>query len=270
MTTAGFYIPPKSEVGYLDPDIANEGMRAIDIPDLESGVNWQPPPQKLCIPDLSQVKRLAKYFGRTNFPIYPAWFYHPTDEPRLLRNAQDAETMGIRYRKATPDESMRYGLKNVWDWDAGCLWRPVPYDKPTRLDRRNLPAGKELVYERVDSTVQQHELVKALIPEVAAAVAKAMQGKGGPSTPASVNPKEWAEFQEFMAWKKSAEVVTALAEDADADNDDVPAMKLNAFAQPISEAEEKALWVKEAESRGIEIDKRWSASRIKDAIEKAA
>ena len=227
------------------------------------------------------MKSLKRYFGRSNFPTWPAWVYHPTEDPRLVRNADEAAQLGVCYRDATPDEAMRYNLKKVWDWKDDSLWRQAPYPGTMKFDPKKPGSGKELIHARQDPVGAQHDLVKALIPQVAAAVAAAMQGGAAPSAPAHVSPTDWAEFQAFLAWKKSAEAVTALAAESDADDGSegstgtasaaaaASANALNALAQGAAPDGDKALWIEEAKSRGVEIDKRWSVARIVEAIEKA-
>ena len=268
MSTQSFVMPTKAQVGYLDPSIAGEGLHVLG----EDGetFNWTPPPEKLVMPDLSTVKSLRKYFGRSNLPMFPAWLYHPTEPARIVRSAEDAAELGVCHRKTTPDEQARYGKSAVWDWKDETLWRPTPY--PGNSARPAAEQGKELVHKTPNPAIAQNELVRALIPEVAAAVAKAMQGTPGP---ANVSPDDWKAFQEFMAWKKSAETVTALAE-AHVDPAPVPRPldpPENASALSRSgttEAEEKSLWIEEADARGVAIDRRWSLSRIKESVEKAA
>jgi hypothetical protein len=266
MSTATFVLPPKSRVGILDPSIAGEGEPVYGA-DGET-MNWTPPPEKLVVPDLSQVKSLRKYFGRSNFPIFPAWLYHPAEPARVVRTAQEAAELGVCYRATSHDEQMRYGKKFVWDWKDDAPWRPTPYEANSK--RPAAEQGKELIIKPPNPTIAQHELVKALIPEVAAAVAKAMKGAPGP---ANVSPDDWKEFQEFLAWKKSAESIEAVARRDDyADPDPLgPPSNANALsALGMTEIEEKDLLIEEAKSRGLHFDRRSSIAKIKEAIEKAA
>src|ERR1700756_1690319 len=104
---AGFQLPPRSQVGYLDPQIAGEGVAV----NLENGfdVNWTPPPIKPNIPDWSQIKSIQKYYNRSTHPACPAWIYHKdTDEKKLVTEEQ-ATDLGIVYRDRTPDEAARFG-----------------------------------------------------------------------------------------------------------------------------------------------------------------
>src|ERR1017187_1691633 len=103
-----FVLPSKNQVGLLDPEIAKEGEKVI-YSDGET-IQWTPPPPRPVMPDWSQIKSIARYFNRHGFQPWPAWLYHPTEEPRLLKDAKDGEEIGIVYRHATTDEHARYGL----------------------------------------------------------------------------------------------------------------------------------------------------------------
>src|SRR6185312_6341739 len=109
-----FVLPPKSQVGVIDPEIAGEGVKVI-YSDGEQGM-WTPPPPRPVMPDWSGIKSIARYFNRTGHAVWPAWLYHPTEEPRLLKNADEAAELGVCYREATMDEKGRYGRSHVWDW----------------------------------------------------------------------------------------------------------------------------------------------------------
>jgi hypothetical protein len=207
-------LPKGAAVRALDSEIANEGAKVIegDKIILSNGeqVAWTPPPEKLCIPDLSEVKSLRHYFGRKSHQVYPAWLYHPTLPPLLVKDAKEAAGLGIVYRKATIEETSRYGIKDVWDWEQGCAWRPNPYHE-AKFDPKNPGSGKNVISSAPDPKIAQHELVAALIPAVAAAVAQTLQ-VNGPSAPAQVDPQDWQDFLAFKAWKETSEVVNAATE----------------------------------------------------------
>src|SRR5262245_24120542 len=133
-----FELPPRSAVGYLDPEIAGEGQKVL-LSDGEQ-VDFSPPPPKPVMPDWSQIKSIRKYFGRTKHAVYPAWLYHPTEPARVVKNADEAAVLGVCYRDATVDERGRYGITHTWDWKDGCLWRAIPYGPP-KLDLNNLGQG---------------------------------------------------------------------------------------------------------------------------------
>src|SRR5215468_5218333 len=88
----------------LDPSIFEEGVKV----EVDPNVPWTPPPAKAVMPDWSGIKSIRKYFGRSDHPVWPSWFYHPSDKP-LLCNEQMAAQLGIKYREASFEEKGRYG-----------------------------------------------------------------------------------------------------------------------------------------------------------------
>ena len=258
-----FVIPPKSEVGYLDPEIAGEGQKII----MSDGdvVNWTPPPAKPVVPDWSGIKSIMKYFNRVGFTPWPAWLYHPTEPKRLLKNAQDAADLGVCYREATRDEQMKYGKKALWDWKEDSKWRPEPWEGTEKFDPAHPGHGKNVIFAPQNPIHAQNDLVARLIPEVAAAVAQALKGSGAPSAPASVDPAEWEAFQQFIAFKKSSEAVSVAVNALERDPNG-PELT----ATGITEEQDRSFWIEEAEERGVKIDRRWSVDKIKAEIEKAA
>jgi hypothetical protein len=245
-----FELPPKDKVGYLDPEIAGEGERVItsegDV------VNWTPPPVRPAVPDMSQVKSLRKYFGRTGHGQWPAWLYHPVEKPRIVKNAQEAAALGVCYRKATDDERMRYGLQAMWDWKEDTEWRPKPFPKDLAFDPDRLETGKTLVHREKSNVVAQNEMIEKLVPQIAAAVAAAVAAA--------------------MGVKPSAPVLNAAA------NAMAAAPEPRSIGDAVSVDEQKtesdkalkAMWIAEAETRGVKVDKRWGVERIKAEVEKAA
>jgi hypothetical protein len=185
-----FQIPPRSAVGYLDPEIANEGQKA------EGDVNWSPPPAKPCIPDWSEIKSIRKYFNRSGAPqVFPAWLYHESGEERLVKNAAEAVSLGVQYRQATEVEANRYGIGYVWDYgDETNKWRAKPWGLKQFDPRSMVGHGKNFVPATVDHAANQTELLRAL----ALAIAKNEVGK-----PAEIPDADWQEFQQFIAFKKA-------------------------------------------------------------------
>src|SRR6266436_1664891 len=134
-----FVLPPKSQVGVLDLEIAGEGQKVI-LSDGEQ-VAWTPPPPRPVVPDWSQIKSIQQYFNRTGYRVWPSWLYHPTEEARLVKDQDEAAELGVCYREATPDEHNRYGKKHVWDWTNESQWRPTPYHAP-KFDPQKPAQGK--------------------------------------------------------------------------------------------------------------------------------
>lgn len=213
----GFELPPKAKVGYLDPEIAGEGQKVI----LSDGTveTWNAPPPKPVMPDWSQIKSIARYFNRQGYQVYPAWLYHPTEEPRLVKNADEAAELGVCYRKATIDEKGRYGVDSVWDWQDGSLWRQKPYEGRTKFDPLKPGTGKTFMPAPRNPASEQSQLLQELIPAVAAAVAKSLNANG-PAAPANIDAKDWDAFLKFKAWQKSAEAVNIVGQELDATAND--------------------------------------------------
>ena len=258
----------------LDPDIAAEGGKVVgDAVNnrviLSNGeqVNWTPPPEKLVMPDLSSVKTLRHYFGQKGYQVYPAWLYHKDGRAALVKDSKEAGEYGIVYREATPDERSRYGIKTVWDWEEGCLWRPNRWTEP-KFDPSNPGSGKEVVYKAADPKIAQHALVAELIPAVAEAVARSLK-TGGPAAPANIDPAQWDKFLEFQAWQKAKEAVTEVAEEI-TDEPVVEPTPEYLADNALTPEQERPLWEAEAERLGIKVDKRWGLDRLKAECEKAA
>lgn len=258
-------IPPRNSVGYLDGEIADEGQKVI-LSDGEQ-VSWTPPPVKPSIPDWSQIKSLRKYFGRTGHQAFPAWFYHPTEQPRLMKNAKEAKAeLGIFYRQATIDERGRYGVNAVWDWEKGCKWRAAPWEV-AKFDPQNPGLGKTYVPSPPNPIVAQNALLEALIPAVAAAVAQSLKSTGQ-AAPAEIDKAQWEAFLAFQAFQKANEVVGSLKENPAA------AAEGNALALEGSNGAngaetERAQLEATATAKGIKVDGRWSLEKLRSAIDKA-
>src|SRR6267142_3506229 len=108
----------KSEVGrngYYAPEIEGNGQKVL----MSDGsiVNFNPPGVKPVVPDWSEIKSLKKYFNRTDFHIWPHWFYHPTKEAIVIRNAEEAARLGIRRRETTERERTTMTGVGHFVWD---------------------------------------------------------------------------------------------------------------------------------------------------------
>lgn len=260
-----FQLPPKSSVGALDPEIAGEGMKVILSDGEQVDMNIAPP--KPVFPDWSGIKSIRHYFNRTGYRVYPAWLYHPSEEPRLVKNADEAAALGICYREATVDERGRYGRSHVWDWQDDSQWRPIPYG-PAKFDPKKISHAKNFVPTPVNPADSQNALLAALIPQVAAVVAREL--RGATPTPGGVSDKDWGEFLQFKAWQKAQEAVGEIAADAEGDPE-IPGLASNALSAANAEGDdEREHWMKEAERKGLKIDRRWATARIKEEVTKAA
>jgi hypothetical protein len=259
----------------LDAEIAGEGERVItsdgDV------VTFQAPPAKPVTPDWSQIKSIKRYFVPRPHRTWPAWLYHPTEAPRLLKDEHAAAELGICYREASNEEKGKYGVKAVWDWKDDCLWRPQPYTV-VAFDASHPGQGKIYVPTPKNPDIARNEMVEAIIPAVAAAVAKALQANG-PASPTNVDPTQWNAFLEFQAWQKTKEVVEAVASEIEPDAaaglepsnalvvDEEPE---DETANALSPEEERVLWEIEAGRKGVKTDKRWGLDRLKAEVQKAA
>lgn len=263
-----FELPSRAQAGYLDPEISGEGMKVI----LSDGdqVSWSPPPVKLVIPDISGVKSVRKYFNRTGYQVFPAWLYHPSDDPRLVKNADEAAQLGVCFRDATPDEKSRYGLKNVWDWKDDSQWRPQAWSV-AKFDPSKPGTGKTYQAAPINPHRAQSDLLEALIPSVTAAVAQVLL-QNGTGKPASVDPKQWDEFIKFQAWQKAQAALSTVdivaSQETVEEGDDDP-IATNALAET-NPADELKAWQQEAADKGIKVDGRWSLARLKEEVQKAA
>jgi len=253
-----FVLPPRSQVGVLDPEISGEGMKVIMSDGEQALANVLP--AKPVFPDLSGVKSLARYFNRRSHPVFPAWLYHPKERDRLVKNEDEAAALGVRFRPTTADERARYGVNHVWDWEEGSLWRPTPQRERVFDPTNPANGGKNFAPPPTSQMATQSAMIAELIPAVAGAVARELQAKG-PTAPPGVADKDWQEFLQFKAWQKTAQAVDAVAQEA-------PVNALTAEAP--TDDEERASWISEAERKGIKIDKRWGTQRIKDEVLKAA
>jgi hypothetical protein len=258
-----FVLPSKRDVGYLDPSIAGEGAKVI----LSDGevIHYNPPPPKPVMPDWSTIKPIRHYFNRTDFRVWPAWLYHPKEQPRLVKNQDEAAELGVCYRESTVDEKGRYGRDHVWDWRDDCQWRPQPWPGTQKFDPSKAEQGKTYIAAPVNPTIAQNELAALLIPQVAAAVAQALKASG-PAAPASVDPAQWEQFLQFQAWQKSTEVVGDAVQQAA----QAPTLGLQGGASSLTPDAERAAWEAEAIRKGITVDKRWGLERLKSEVEKAA
>lgn len=242
-----FVIPPKSEVGVLDPSIANEGVKVATLSE-GTAEEWTPPEIKAAFPDWSQVPKLKKYFGRKGGPVYPAWLFHPSEGDKLVQNAEDAGKLGVVYRKATDDERFQFGHQSVWDWKRGeddLKWRPFPQQR-RKFDPHHMETGK--IYQASATSSQPN--IESLVAAVTASVLAAMKASA-PAAPTHVNTKEWDEFLEFQAFKKTTETVNALATEGEEEDD-------------------RASWIAEADRLGLKVDKRWSTERLKSEVQSKA
>lgn len=255
-----FVLPPKKEVGYLDPEIAGEGAKVI-TGDGEV-LTFNPPPPKPVMPDPSEIKKIRHYFNRI-YPktqVWPAWLYHPTEPPRIVKNADEAAELGVCYRPTDADERMQFGLEYVWDWKEDSKWRPKPYTAKRHYDPAHPETGKEYIATPMAQSAANRQMLDQVLPEVTAAVVAALK-QGGSVAPNKVDPKQWDEFLAFQAWQKTKEAIDTIDETTES-----PAGN----ALTASPDQERAAWEAEAERKGLKVDHRWSLETLKERVQKAA
>jgi hypothetical protein len=270
-------LPKGAAMRALDAEIAGEGAKVLgkgEEIELSNGdrVAWIPPPEKLVIPDISNVKSIRKYFGQRGHQVYPAWLYHPEKPALLVKDAKEAADVGIVFRKATADERNRYGLRECWDWEEGCLWRPHPYTE-AKFDPKTAGAGKNVVYAAPDPSISQNSLLASLVPSVAAAVTQALMANG-PAAPAHVDSAQWEQFLAFQAWQKTSEAVSSVAADLvqvpEGEGETAAEGEGDLLSNALTPEQDRALWEAEARRLGIEVDGRWSLKRLRTECEKVS
>jgi hypothetical protein len=226
-------LPSRSEVGLLDPEIANEGEKVVHLNHGEKS-GFAPPPIKHVTPDWSEIKSIRHLFGRTGYDVYPAWVYHAeTGEARLIQDHKSAMELGIYYRDASNEEKGRYGISAVWDWKPDCPWRPKP-EKKVKFDPSNPGTGKTYVAPPVDHAAAQSAAMSEL--------AKAIVGGN----------------QSLL--RELAGALKGLSENAPAAGEQ---------GNMLSAHTERTDLEKKATSLGIKIDGRWSAEKLRGEVDKA-
>lgn len=235
-------------VDYLDPEIAGEGIPAE--------TSWSPAVEKPRIPTYEGIKSIAKYFPQfTGRPYqhqaYPCWLYHSVhgarevrdiltgeDPPRIVKRASEiAKELGCVFRPSSMEEKAQGWPSHRWEYTGE--WRATPFS--VKFDPSKPDTGKHVVSSRESSS--QNVSADLIAATVAAVLAGQQHAPNSESDPA------WLEFQAFKAWKNSVD------EDAAADN------ALNAST-------ERHTLEEEARAKGVKVDGRWSAARLKEEIEK--
>jgi hypothetical protein len=275
---SGFVLPTKREAGYLSPDIAGEGAKVL-MSDGEV-VSFNLPPPKPVMPDWSEIKSIRHYFNRTGFRVYPAWLYHPTEQPRVVKDEHEAAELGVCYREATVEEKGRYGLDRVWDWKDDSVWRPQPYAGTTKFNPNKAEQGKVYVITPQSQNSSNREMLESALPAVTAAVVAALK-QGGSVGPENVDKAQWDKFLAFQAWEKTQQAIDAIVpasgalEEVEEKGVELSGEIAPEVEEPLTETglppeQERKLWEEEAVRKGLKVDKRWSLDRLRNEVEKAA
>lgn len=186
-------------IEYLDPEIANEGLRADDqwTPDGEFQSFMDPP----VIPDYAFVKqkgaeKLRKYFPQySGIPYkhqhFPMWVYHATKEPRLLRTMDHAKEHGLTYNdrfKAFIDDESEWKLTPVFAEGQG-----------PKLNPAQPGAGKVFVR----NPANQGDNIAAIVSAVMAQFQQmSITPAPAPATPFTADP-EYQDYLKFKAFQAS-------------------------------------------------------------------
>lgn len=232
-------------IQYLDPEIANEGLRA-DMPvegQWTPGGEFQPFIDPPVIPDYAFVKQKGMEHLRKLFPqhsgipyvhqAFPVWAYHKTEPARLLHTEQHATEHGMRYVKKTKS------------FDCTGEWS----DEPFHVAKLNVDApgaGKSVA--KPGGNASQADTIAAVVAAVMAQVAPKVTGNALATVPQVSDPDyaKFIAFKEWLAQQGSQKAPVQLSPD-----------------------EEKAALVKIAGEAGVKVDKRWSIDSIKEALDKA-
>lgn len=235
---SGLKIPPKSQVGNLSAELANEGIHVSE----GAPESWTPPKKQDMYPDWSQFKSIQKYFGRKGFQPWPAWIYHPTETAKIVKDADEAFAHGIVYREPTEDEKFR-GIGASYDFIGEQKWRTRPWKDP-KFDPLNPDTGKIYESPRPDYQRSQHDMMRNLVEALR---------EGGVKGGNGLDPEAIAAIV--------AATVKAM--------NPAPVEPVHAAPIEVEAADqERDAWIREAEDRGVKIDKRWGVERIKAEIEK--
>lgn len=239
-------------IEYLDPEIAGEGVKADLMPgeiDEETG-EFQPVFERPHIPTYEGIKSIKHLFPQfSNIPYkhkpFPAWLYHASQKPKLVRTPEAAKVLGVAWNKA------EHRFDCTSEWQA----KPMVAAKASHGG-----PGKHLMEASQTRAAGQSEMIGAVVAAVMAQMGAKPATAGAP-TPAA-NPAldpEWVEFQAFKAWKEQQAHITM---------DAAPAGE--AGSNKLTEAEEHELLLEAAAERDVEIEPTWNLDRIKEELDKVA
>lgn len=161
-------------IEYLDPEIANEGVH-VDKWQPGAWANnpgddeeWQPDVEPPHITDYAAFKKhkhYGQYFKPYRYRPFPAWLYHKTEEPRLVKSREEATALG-------PD------------------WSPVP-NKP-RIDMTGKSHVGKTQTERLGEIIAESMAAKSggVDPNVIAATVAAVMAALGHNKPVEAGPMQ--------------------------------------------------------------------------------
>jgi hypothetical protein len=265
-------------IGYLDPEIAGEGFKAVEglMTEGDAETPWRPQEVEARLPSF-KTKKNAYLFEKKAFKAFPAMIYHPDKEkPIIVKSNEEALKYGVFFRETTNDEKARFqGLRYVWDFLESTKWRATPFERHLGVNPHN--SGQKIVVTGDRTQANQDNLVSKLIPEVAAAVAAALKMTGAAAAPAApagkreIDPDLWDRFQQFVAFEETQRVVAKQSHAlTDGEPEEAAGEPEGASGTETAPTDEYALWASEAERLGVHIDKRWGLERLQKEVEKAS
>lgn len=224
-------------VEYLDPEIANEGSHAdapipnamwMNAPD-SSDEEYQPemdPPHINDYAAFKKHKHYKQYFRPWRYIPFPAWLYHKTKEPVIVKTKEEAEALG-------PD------------------WRREPFVKKMDMTGKSLPVKSDTqrLAEVVASSLAHKQGQTIDATAIAAVVAAVMAALPGHGTASAVEAKPVPQPDPSAGLREFVE--------------NPPAVEYQAPNH--GDIERKAM-IELAEREGVKIDKRWSNDRIREAL----
>lgn len=236
------------ELEYLDPEIANEGFSADRMPPnapawMEgsdpSAEEYQPDIEPPHIPDYAALKKhkhYKQYFRPYRYQPFPAFVYHATQEPKIVKNKEEFEALGPG-------------------------WSPKPIKPRVDMTGKSLPVKSETqrLAEVVAQAMGKHQQAGPIDPTSIAAVVAAVLAATGSQKPAEAPAKPPELTPEALMPAEEVDPSTGIRqylanppaeEDRTAVDDDT---------------ERKAL-LELAERDGIKIDNRWGNKRLKEAL----
>lgn len=226
-------------VDYLDPEIANEGESAnnwspgawTNAPPT-SDDEWQPDIEPPHIPDYSAFKKhkhYRQYFRPYRYVPFPAWMYHATQEPKIVKSAEEVQKLG-------PD------------------WSREPIVRKIDMTGKSLPVKSET--QRLAEVVAQALAAKQgtapidanAIAAVVTAVMAAIQPSQKPAKVAAPDPE--------ALMPDASDGLHAFVENPPAEDE----------KSPEHDGIERKALLELAEKEGVKVDGRWSNKRLKEAL----
>ena len=215
-----------SEIEYLSPEIANEGLSAANwtpgvwANDAPAGEEWQPdiePPRLNDYAAFRKHKHYGKYFRPYRYVPFPAWMYHKTEEPKLCQSKEDVIALGPEW------------AREPFHRKIDMTGKALPVKTDTQRLAESITAGlaaKNTGAGPIDATT-----IAAIVAAVMAATQK--PAEAAPVAVAPIETKvEAADIQEVTA----------------------------------TVSIERQAMIELAEKENVKIDKRWSDDKIKAAL----